>query len=78
MAADPPRRPSGVEELLRQLIAVLDGLMADAHATGKTDRLTEYAELRAKGVGRGEAAWWVGVSDETARRYEHEIAQGAQ
>lgn len=71
--ARPDAKPPTVEDLIRQVIAVLAAALADEDATGKAERLAEYRQLREAGVKPADAAWRVGIGPETARRYEHEI-----
>lgn len=75
--ARPERREPTVEELLQRLIATLHAAYTTppdgADLTTKAGRLAEFERLRGRRYSVASAAWQVGVSYETGRRYEAEL-----
>jgi len=71
------QREPGVEELLQRLIATLHAAYTTppdgADLTTKAGRLAEFERLRGRRYSVASAAWQVGVSYETGRRYEAEL-----
>lgn len=78
-----PERVVELPDLLDSLIRALHRLYLtppdDGPKAGIDVRLEEYAHLRSQGVTPARAAEQIGVSAETARRYEHRLRaqQGA-